>query len=63
MAGITYRCPKHLSTVLTAAGSGMDKVVKTTVFMRNISDFGKMNEACATYFKANPPARTGCPTA
>jgi 2-iminobutanoate/2-iminopropanoate deaminase len=54
----TDRVLKNLSAVLTAAGSSMDKVVKTTVFLKNISDFGKMNEVYATYFKANPPARS-----
>jgi 2-iminobutanoate/2-iminopropanoate deaminase len=36
----------------------MDKVVKTTVFLKSISDFSKMNEVYATYFKTTPPART-----
>lgn len=49
---------KNLSAVLTAAGTSMDKVVKTTVFLKNISDFAKMNEVYATYFKTTPPART-----
>jgi 2-iminobutanoate/2-iminopropanoate deaminase len=54
----TDRALKNLSAVLTAAGTSMDKVVKTTVFLKNISDFGKMNEVYATYFKTTPPART-----
>ena len=54
----TDRVMKNLSAVLTAAGTSMDKVVKTTVFLKNISDFAKMNEVYATYFKTTPPART-----
>jgi 2-iminobutanoate/2-iminopropanoate deaminase len=52
------RVLKNLSAVLTAAGTSMDKVVKTTVFLKNISDFAKMNEVYGTYFKTTPPART-----
>lgn len=54
----TDRALKNLSAVLTAAGTSMDKVVKTTVFLKNVSDFAKMNEVYATYFKTTPPART-----
>lgn len=53
----TERALKNLSAVLTAAGSSMDKVVKATVYLKNISDFPAMNEVYATYFKDNPPAR------
>jgi 2-iminobutanoate/2-iminopropanoate deaminase len=53
----TERALKNLSAVLTAAGSSMDKVVKTTVYLKNISDFPAMNEVYATYFKETPPVR------
>lgn len=53
----TERALKNLSAVLTAAGSSMDKVVKTTVYLKNISDFPAMNEVYATFFKETPPAR------
>jgi 2-iminobutanoate/2-iminopropanoate deaminase len=53
----TDRVLKNLSAVLGAAGSSMDKVVKTTVYLKNISDFAAMNEVYGTYFKNDPPAR------
>jgi 2-iminobutanoate/2-iminopropanoate deaminase len=54
----TERVLKNLSTVLAGAGSGMDRVVKTTVFLRNIADFPAMNEVYAKYFPAAAPARS-----
>ena len=54
----TDRVLKNLSAVLQAAGTSMDRVVKATVFLKNVSDFAKMNEVYGTYFKSNPPART-----
>jgi 2-iminobutanoate/2-iminopropanoate deaminase len=48
----------NLKNVLEAAGSGLDKVVKTTVFLRDMNDFGKMNPIYGEFFTANPPART-----
>ncbi|MBI5828246.1 MAG: reactive intermediate/imine deaminase, partial [Chloroflexi bacterium] len=44
--------------VLEAAGSGLDKVVKTTVFMTNLGDFARMNAVYGEYFPTNPPARS-----
>ncbi|HEX9246639.1 MAG TPA: Rid family hydrolase, partial [bacterium] len=38
--------------------SSMDKVVKTTVFLRDMNDFGAMNEIYGEYFRENPPARS-----
>jgi 2-iminobutanoate/2-iminopropanoate deaminase len=43
--------------VLEAAGLSMDHIVSTTVFLKDINEFGKMNEVYATYFKDAPPAR------
>ena len=43
--------------MLTAAGSGMDKVCKTTVFLKNISDFAAMNDVYAELFGDHKPAR------
>lgn len=40
----------NLKAVLEAAGSGMDKVIKTTCFLSDIGNFGKMNEVYAGYF-------------
>jgi 2-iminobutanoate/2-iminopropanoate deaminase len=43
--------------VLEAAGSGLDKVVKTTVFLADMKEFSQMNEVYAKYFTGAPPAR------
>jgi 2-iminobutanoate/2-iminopropanoate deaminase len=44
--------------VLEAAGSSLDRVVKTTVFLKNIADFAAMNEVYAEYLGAAKPARS-----
>lgn len=54
----TKRVLENLSAVLAAAGSSMEKVVKTTVFLRDLNDFGPMNEIYGEYFRENPPARS-----
>lgn len=54
----TERVLMNLSAVLTAAGSSMDRVVRTTVFLKNISDFPSMNEVYGKFFTTAPPART-----
>ena len=56
----THQVLKNLSAVLTAAGSSLDKVVKTTVFLVDMADFAAMNEVYGKpeYFGANPPARS-----
>jgi 2-iminobutanoate/2-iminopropanoate deaminase len=48
----------NIKNVLVAADSGMDLVVKTTVFLKNMSDFPKMNAIYAEFFPKDPPART-----
>jgi len=48
----------NLKSVLEAAGTSLDKVVKTTVFLRDMADFPKMNAIYAEYFSSNPPARS-----
>ena len=48
---------KNLSAVLEAAGSSLDGVVKTTVFLADMNDFGEMNEVYGRYFDSNKPAR------
>jgi 2-iminobutanoate/2-iminopropanoate deaminase len=53
----TKRVWENIKAVLEAAGSGLDKVVKTTVYLRDMNDFPKMNEVYGTYFDNNPPAR------
>ena len=53
----TEQVLKNLSAVLEAAGSGLNKVVKTTVFLADMNDFAAMNEIYAKYFNENKPAR------
>jgi 2-iminobutanoate/2-iminopropanoate deaminase len=52
------QCLENLKVVLTAAGSSMDKVLKCTVFLTDITNFQAMNEVYHSYFTSNPPART-----
>ena len=53
----TEQVLKNLTAVLEAAGSGLDKVVKTTVFLADMADFAAMNEVYGRYFNENKPAR------
>jgi 2-iminobutanoate/2-iminopropanoate deaminase len=52
------RVLENLKAVLEAAGSGLGRVVKTTVYLTNLKDFEAMNEAYARYFGDNRPARS-----
>ena len=49
---------RNLKAVLEEAGSELSKVVKTTVFLKNMDDFGAMNEVYAGYFTEDAPARS-----
>lgn len=53
----TERVLQNLSAVLEAAGSGLNKVVKTTVFLADMQEFAQMNEVYARFFTEAPPAR------
>jgi len=53
----TARVLDNLKAVLEAAGSGLDKVLKTTVFLQDLAEFQAMNEVYGRYFPSNPPAR------
>ena len=53
----TDRVMKNLAAILEAAGSGLEKVVKSGVFLKNMSDFAAMNAVYGQYFTAAPPAR------
>ena len=53
----TRRALENLAAVLAAAGLTLENVVSTTVYLKDIGDFAKMNEVYATYFKSAPPAR------
>lgn len=48
----------NLTNLLAEAGSSIEKVVKTTVFIKNMEDFGKINEIYAEYFTGTYPARS-----
>jgi 2-iminobutanoate/2-iminopropanoate deaminase len=54
----TERVLKNLSAILAAAGTSMDRAVKTTVFLKNVGDFQAMNEVYAKFFTGVPPARS-----
>lgn len=54
----TAQVMRNLQAVLEAAGSSLERVLKTTVFLADMNDFAAMNEAYAEFFKGNPPART-----
>ena len=54
----TDRVLKNLSAILKAAGSGLEKAVRCTVFLKNMNDFAAMNEVYAKYFSSSPPARS-----
>ena len=54
----TDRVLQNLSGILGAAGSSLEKVVRSTVFLKDMGDFAAMNEVYAKYFPAAPPARS-----
>jgi 2-iminobutanoate/2-iminopropanoate deaminase len=54
----TDRILRNLSEILEAAGSGLGKVVRSGVFLKNMGDFAAMNTAYGKYFSTAPPART-----
>ena len=49
---------ENIRAILGAAGSSLDKVVKTNVYLSDIANFAAMNEVYATFFTVEPPART-----
>ena len=57
IAAQTERVLENLKAVLAACGSSLDRVLKTTVFMKDMNEFAKMNEVYSRYFTANTPAR------
>jgi 2-iminobutanoate/2-iminopropanoate deaminase len=57
IADQTHRVLQNLGAILRAAGSTFDQVVKTTVYVADLSEFAAMNEVYATYFPAPAPAR------
>lgn len=58
VAAQTHQVFANLKAVLEAAGSGLNYVIKTTVFLKDMADFAAMNAIYAGYFPENPPARS-----
>ena len=57
IAAQTEQVMKNLRALLSAAGSGLEQVLKTTVYLKTMDDFAAMNEVYGRYFTATPPAR------
>ncbi|MBZ5669998.1 MAG: RidA family protein [Acidobacteriia bacterium] len=57
-AGVqTERVLRNLAAILEAAGASLAQVLKTTVYLKDLGDFGRMNEVYARFFGDRPPAR------
>ena len=56
--GATKQCLENVKAILEEAGSSLDKVVKTVVFIKNMDDFALVNEVYGQYFVNNKPARS-----
>ena len=54
----TERVLENLKGIVEAAGSSLDRAVKTTVFLADLKDFAAMNEVYGRYFPSSPPARS-----
>lgn len=54
----TAQSLENVKAILEEAGTSLDKVVKTLVFLKDMNDFAPMNEVYAKYFSTNPPARS-----
>jgi 2-iminobutanoate/2-iminopropanoate deaminase len=53
----TRQAMENLKNILEAAGSSLEKVIKTTLYIKEMSDFPVINEACGQFFQNDPPAR------
>src|SRR5690348_501052 len=58
IAAQTERVLENVKAVLEASGSSLGQVLKTTVFLKDMGNFPKMNEVYSKYFSTNPPARS-----
>jgi 2-iminobutanoate/2-iminopropanoate deaminase len=58
IAAQTERVLQNIRAVLEAAGSSMERVLKTTVFLKDMGQFAAMNEVYSNYFTTHPPARS-----
>src|SRR5262249_46157565 len=54
----TVRVMENIKGIVEAAGANLHRVIKTTVFLKDMNDFSAMNEVYGTYFTAAPPARS-----
>lgn len=54
----TKQSLENVKAILASEGFGMEDILKTTVFLKDMDDFAAMNEVYATYFVENPPARS-----
>jgi len=54
----TRQCLKNLQAILETIGSGLNQVVKTTVYLKSLDDFKEMNKVYAEFFQIDPPARS-----
>ena len=53
----TDRCMRNLEAVLAEAGSSLDRILKTTIYVTDMGDFAEVNEAYGAFFPSAPPAR------
>ena len=53
----TTRCVQNLEAILAEAGSGLDRIVKTTIYVTDMNDFAEVNDAYSSFFPSEPPAR------
>lgn len=54
----TERSLENVKEILEEAGTSLDKTIKVNIFLKNMADFGKVNEIYSKYFKENKPARS-----
>lgn len=55
---LTRQCIKNIGAILEEAGTGLNKVIKTTIFVADLSNFAAINEAYAEFFGKSAPARS-----
>ena len=58
IAGQTRQSLENVKAVLAQAGLGMENIIKTTVFLKDMNDFAELNQTYATFFEKDPPARS-----
>ena len=53
----TKQCMENIKAILEEAGTSMENCIKLSIFIKDMGQFGKINEVYGTYFQDNPPAR------